>query len=436
MIRGKRNKINVITLGCAKNLVDSEVLLRQLNASGFEILHNPDHVEGGTVIINTCGFIKEAKEESIDTILQYVNARQNNKIDNLYVIGCLSERYMLELQDEIPEVDKYFGVNDIQKILKEFGGRYLEELSGERVLSTPSHYAYMKVSEGCDRKCSFCAIPIIRGKQRSKSIEELCAEANYLASLGVKELILIAQDLTAYGTDLYGEQRLVKLLEILTDIKGIDWIRLHYTYPADFPAGLIEMIRDNQTICNYLDIPFQHLSDKVLNRMHRGITQKETLLLIDKIRKTVPEITIRTTLLVGHPGEGIKEFGELKEFVKTRQFERLGVFKYSEEEGTFAAKHFKDDIPEKIKQDRFEEIMELQRGISLNINKNKVGRTMRVLIDLREGNYAVGRTESDSPEIDNEVLIMDPEKKLKIGEFYKVKITSAQEYDLFGEIVK
>ena len=435
MIRGKRNKINVITLGCAKNLVDSEVLIRQLGASGFQIAHNPDYVESGTVIINTCGFIREAKEESVDTILHYVNARKNNKIDNLYVIGCLSERYMMELRDEIPEVDHYFGVNDSQKILKELGGRWLEELAGERILSTPSHYAYLKISEGCNRKCAFCAIPLIRGKQRSKSLEELCEEANYLASLGVKELVLIAQDLTAFGTDLYGEQRLVKLLESLSDIQGIEWIRLHYTYPADFPAGLPEMIRDNQLICNYLDLPIQHISDKILKRMHRGITQKETLLLIDTIRETIPEITLRTTLMVGHPGEGKKEFHELKEFVRNRQFERLGVFKYSAEEGTFAAKHFRDNIQESVKQDRFEEIMEMQRDISLKINTKKVDTIYRTLIDSREGSYAVGRTESDSPDIDNEVLIMDPENKLQTGEFYNIRITSALEYDLFGEVV-
>lgn len=434
MIRGKRNKINIITLGCAKNLVDSEVLVRQLNASGFEIVHNPDHAEEGTVIINTCGFIKEAKEESIDTILQYVNARQNNRIDNLYVIGCLSERYKLELQHEIPEVDRYFGVNDIQQILEELGGSYQKELTGERILSTPSHFAYMKVSEGCDSKCSFCSIPLIRGEQRSKSLEELHSEADYLTSLGVRELILIAQDLTAYGIDLYGQQKIVELLEILTAVKGIDWIRLHYTYPANFPAGLPEMIRENDIICNYLDIPFQHVSDKVLSKMHRGINRTETLFLINKIRETVPEITLRTTLMVGHPGEGEREFSELKEFVKNQQFERLGVFKYSEEEGTFAAKHFKDDTPERIKQERFKEIMGIQRDISLNINKNKVGKIFRVLMDGREGNYAVGRTESDSPEIDNEVYVSDPNNNLKPGEFYKVRITGAEVYDLFGEV--
>ncbi|KPK80576.1 MAG: ribosomal protein S12 methylthiotransferase RimO [Bacteroides sp. SM23_62_1] len=435
MISRKHNKINIITLGCAKNLVDSEVLVRQLNVSGFEVLHNADPVESGTVIINTCGFIKEAKEESLDTIMQYVNARKSNLIDNLYVIGCLSERYMHELKVEIPEVDRYFGVNDLPKILKELGGRYLEELTGERILSTPPHYAYMKVSEGCDRKCSFCAIPLIRGKQKSKSLEKLHAEAQYLSSLGVKELILIAQDLTAYGTDLYGEQKLVRLLENLVAVNGISWIRLHYAYPAGFPEGLTEMIRDNPVICNYLDIPFQHISDKVLEKMHRGINRAEILFLIDRIRKTVPDISIRTTLLTGHPGEGENEFSELIQFIQDQKFERLGVFKYSEEEGTFAAKYFKDAIPTRVKEERFKNIMEIQKDLSLKANDAKVGRKIQVLIDRWEGDYAVGRTEADSPEIDNEVLVLDRNKKFKAGEFFKVQITDAREYDLFGEIV-
>ena len=429
------HKINVVTLGCAKNLVDSEVLLRQLTASGFEVVHNSNNTDARTVIINTCGFINDAKQESIDMIFQYVDARSRGKIDNLYVIGCLSQRYKYELQHEIPEVSRYFGVNEMKEILEELGGRYHKDFIGERVLSAPYHFAYLKVSEGCNRQCSFCAIPLIRGKQKSKSLEALNSEADYLASNGVRELILIAQDLTAYGNDLYGEQKLVKLLELLDNIKGIDWIRLHYAYPAGFPSGLTEIIRNNHKICKYIDIPFQHISDKVLDKMHRGINQAETLSLIAGIREAVPGIAIRTTLLVGHPGEGKKEFMDLKAFVQTQQFERLGVFKYSEEEGTFAARYFKDEIADRIKQERYEELMEIQKHISLNINKKKIGKIYRVLIDSQEGDHSVGRTEFDSPEVDNEVLIMNPERDLKVGEFYKVKITSAQEYDLFGEVV-
>ncbi len=431
----KYDKINVVTLGCAKNLVDSEVLVRQLVASGFGIAHNYNNIEARKVIINTCGFINDAKQESIEMILQYVQAKKSGKIDYLYVMGCLSERYKYELQHEIPEVDRYFGVNDVCKILEELGGNYHKELIGERILFTPDHYAYLKVSEGCDRRCSFCAIPLIRGKQRSKSFEELYSEADYLASNGVRELILIAQDITAYGNDLYGEQKLVKLLELLENVRGIEWIRLHYTYPAGFPSGLKEIIRDNPKICNYIDIPFQHISDKVLRKMHRGINHTETISLIAGIRETIPDIAIRTTLLVGHPGEGENEFRDLKSFVQKQQFERLGVFRYSEEEGTYAARYYKDEIPERIKQERYEEIMEMQRDISLDINKKKIGEMIRVLIDSREGEYAVGRTEFDSPEVDNDVLLMDPNGNLKPGEFYMVRITGAAEYELFGELI-
>jgi ribosomal protein S12 methylthiotransferase len=429
------HKINIVTLGCAKNLVDSEVLVKQLAASGFQIAHNYSDIKARKVIINTCGFINDAKEESIDMILQYVHAKKSGKIDKLYVMGCLSERYKHELQHEIPEVDRYFGVNDVPEILEELGGHYHKELIGKRILSTPNHSAYLKVSEGCDRRCSFCAIPLIRGKQRSKSLGELYSETDYLASNGVRELILIAQDLTAYGNDLYGEQKLVRLLELLDNIRGIEWIRLHYTYPAGFPSGLTEIIRDNPKICNYIDIPFQHISDKVLRKMHRGINRTETISLITRIRETVPGIAIRTTLLVGHPGEGENEFRDLKNFVQTQRFERLGVFRYSEEDGTYAARYFKDEIPERIKQERYEEIMEMQRDISLDINKKKIGETVRVLIDSREGGYAVGRTEFDSPEVDNDILLADPYENLKPGEFHLARITGAAEYELFGELI-
>jgi ribosomal protein S12 methylthiotransferase len=436
MTMKNHNKINIITLGCAKNLVDSEVLMRQLDSSGLEFVHNSDDTGFHTVIINTCGFINDAKQESIDTILKYIQAKNNGDIKYIYVIGCLSQRYKEELPTEIPEVDGWFGVNDFQRIIREMGGTYREDLFGERLLATPSHYAYLKISEGCDRLCSFCAIPMIRGKQKSRLLEDLISETRYLADRGVKELILIAQDLTAYGTDIYGKQALTELLMELTEISGIEWIRLHYAYPANFPLKVLELIAEKKVICKYLDIPFQHISDKVLGRMHRSVSRSEILELIRRIRDMVPGIAIRTTLLVGHPGEGEKEYRELLDFVKDQQFERLGVFTYSEEQGTFASKHYKDKILQRVKQERLEEIMEIQMNISLNINNKKIGDIYKVLIDSREGDFAVGRTEFDSPEVDNEVLVKDPEKKLERGRFYKIRITGAEDYDLFGEVYK
>jgi ribosomal protein S12 methylthiotransferase len=430
----KQKKVSIITLGCAKNLVDSEVLMRQLDASGFEFIHNSDDSDARTIIINTCGFINDAKQESIDTILKYVHAKKSGQIKFIYVIGCLSERYKEELPKEIPEVDGWFGVNDFQRIVTKLGGNFKEELFGERWLATPSHYAYLKISEGCDRLCSFCAIPLIRGKQKSRPLEDLIKETSYLADKGVKELILIAQDLTAYGTDIYGKQSLQELLNGLTKISGIEWIRLHYTYPANFPLKVLELMAGKNVICKYLDIPFQHISDKVLDRMHRSTSRSEILKLIGKIRDMVQGIAIRTTLLVGHPGEGEKEFKELVDFVKVQQFERLGVFTYSEEQGTFASKHYKDIIPLFTKQKRFEEIMEIQRNISLNINQKKIGSIYNVLIDSRKGEFAIGRTEFDSPEVDNEVLVKDPEARLEPGKFYKIRITGAEDYDLIGEV--
>jgi ribosomal protein S12 methylthiotransferase len=434
MTGDKHRKINVITLGCAKNLVDSEILMRQLDASGFQVMHDSDGFDTGTVIINTCGFIQDATQESIDTILRYVRAKKEGHISKLYVIGCLSQRYMPELIKEIPEVNGWFGVNDFHSIINELGGNYREELYGERLLTTPSHYAYLKISEGCDRLCSFCAIPLIRGKQRSRPLHDLLTEARYLTTTGVKELILIAQDLTAYGTDIYGKQSLPELLDELTRTDGIEWIRLHYTYPANFPLKILELMAERNVICKYLDIPFQHISDKVLARMHRGTGRAGILDLINRIRDTVPGIAIRTTLLAGHPGEDEKEFSELIDFVKNQQFERLGVFTYSEEQGTFAATHYKDIIPQRVKNRRLKEIMEIQRNISLNINNKKIGNIYNVLIDSREGKYAVGRTEYDSPEIDNEVLVNDPENQLVPGNFYRIRIKDADSYDLFGEI--
>ncbi|MBL7111402.1 MAG: 30S ribosomal protein S12 methylthiotransferase RimO [Bacteroidales bacterium] len=427
-------KINVVTLGCAKNLVDSEILMRQAKANGFQIIHDSNDISARTVIINTCGFIRDAKQESIDTILDWVHAKENGDIDNLFVMGCLSERYKKDLQEEIPEVDQYFGVNDLRQIIEKLGGKYKQELVGERLLSTPGHYGYLKISEGCDRKCSFCAIPLIRGRQVSKSFEVLVAEAEFMASQGVKELILIAQDLTAYGMDLYKRQALSELLDQLVPIKGIAWIRLHYAYPANFPVDVLDRIREYDKICNYLDIPFQHIYDEVLKKMHRGISHDETVRLIDLIRDKVPGIAIRTTLLTGHPGESDQAFAGLKSFVQQQQFERVGVFNYSEEEDTFAANHFKDEIPEEVKLKRLEEIMEIQDDISLAGNQKLIGKHLKVLIDRQEGEFMIGRTEFDSPEIDQEVLVRS-DKNLDTGSFYFVEITGAETHDIYGTII-
>jgi ribosomal protein S12 methylthiotransferase len=425
-------KINVITLGCSKNLVDSEVLLRQIDAHEIEVEHDASDSDAGTVIINTCGFIRDAKQESIDTILEYVREKEEGRIERLFVMGCLSERYKSELAKEIPEVDQYFGVNDIRQVISRLGGDLKMEFLGERKRITPAHYAYLKISEGCDRKCSFCAIPLIRGRQQSKSIEALVRETELLVEKGVKELILIAQDLTSYGTDLYGKRELPGLLEALAGVPGLPWIRLHYTYPAAFPEEILYLIRDFDNICNYLDIPFQHISDKVLSKMHRGITRNETLRLLEKIRTIIPGAAIRTTLLTGHPGEGEEAFSELVEFVQTARFERLGVFTYSEEEGTWGAANLQDDIPEAVKLVRLEELMQIQQYISLSINEKRVGDTRKVLIDRREGDYFIGRTEFDSPEVDNEVLI-ETKNALVAGEFTDVTFTRAEPFDLYGK---
>lgn len=414
--------------------MDSEVLMKQLDGSGFRIVHDSDDFDAKTVLINTCGFISDARQESIDTILKFAKAKKDGRIDNLFVFGCLSQRYMSELTREIPEVDNWFGVNDLRRILNTLGGKYREELHGERILTTPSHYAYLKVSEGCDRLCSFCAIPLIRGRQKSKTLNEIITEANLLAMKGVKEIILIAQDLTAYGMDIYGKQKLPELLDKLTDIKDILWIRLHYAYPASFPMKILNLMATRKQICKYIDLPFQHISDKVLSKMHRGINRSEILDLIRKIRETVPGVAIRTTLLVGHPGEGDKEFSELCSFVESQEFERLGVFKYSEEEGTFSARNYRDIVPEVVKEKRLKEIMEVQSKISLKINEKKIGSNWDILIDSHEGKFAVGRSEHDSPEIDNEVLVYDPKEKLLSGQFYNIRIKSAENYDLYGEL--
>ena len=425
-------KINVITLGCSKNLVDSEVLMRQIEEQGIEVEHDAAESDAGTVIINTCGFIQDAKQESIDTILEFVREKEEGRLDGLFVMGCLSERYKSELAREIPEVDQYFGVNDIRQVISQLGGKLKTELLGERKLTTPSHYAYLKISEGCDRKCSFCSIPLIRGRQKSRSIEELVRETEWLVQRGVKEVILVAQDLTAYGTDLYGKRELPGLLDRLAGVPGLSWLRLHYTYPAAFPEKILHQIRNHDNICHYLDIPFQHISDTILANMHRGITRDETLRLIDRIRTVIPGAAIRTTLLTGFPGEGEKEFSELVDFVQNTRFERLGVFTYSEEDGTWGASNLSDDIPEDIKMARLEELMQIQQSISQSINEKLVGKTMKILVDRKEGDFFVGRTEYDSPEVDNEVLI-ETEKALVPGFFTDVAFTRAEPCDMYGK---
>jgi ribosomal protein S12 methylthiotransferase len=432
---GKRNAINVITLGCSKNLVDSESLMRQLDANQIAVTHNAEHSPARTVIINTCGFIKDAKQESINIILQYIRAKEQGLIDHVVVMGCLSERYKKDLEKEIKDVDKYFGVNDLQLIIQHLGLSYKQTLLGERFLTTPSHYAYLKISEGCDRKCAFCAIPLIRGRHVSKPREAIVAEARKLAEGGVKELILIAQDLTWYGMDLYGKQALPELLEDLSELTAIAWIRLHYAYPAGFPRDVIRVMKERANICRYLDIPFQHSSNAVLKLMHRGHTQKQNIELIEFIRREIPDITLRTTLITGHPGETGHAFSGLKQFVERVEFERLGVFTYSEEEDTWAANHYRDTIPEKIKKERAEILMALQQNISMKLNYKKIGSLFKVLIDGREGEYYTGRMESDSPEIDNETLIPVVNNDVVIGNFYQVRITGTEEFDLYGELI-
>ena len=426
-----RHRINIITLGCSKNLVDSEVLMGQLNAADVDVVHNSDE-PADVVIVNTCGFINDAKEESIDTILQYAEAKKAGAVGKVYVMGCLSQRYRKELEAEMLEVDGFFGVNDLPEILKALGVDYKKELTGERLLTTPSHYAYFKISEGCNKKCSFCAIPLIRGKHISRPVEELIHEASILAAKGVKELILIAQDLTYYGYDLYGERKLVSLLESLCKIEGIEWIRLHYAYPSDFPVEIADMIKNNPKICNYLDIPLQHISDSLLKSMKRGVTGKKTRKLLEILREKNPDIAIRTSLIVGYPGETSEHFEQLKVFVKEQRFDRLGVFIYSPEEDT-SAWDLQDVVPEEVKKERMEEIMEIQQEISLEKNLVKVGKEYKVLIDRKEGEFFVGRSEFDSPEVDNEILI-ESAVPLQIGNFYPVKIERADYFDLFGKI--
>ncbi len=425
------DKILIITLGCSKNIVDSEKLMRQLSANSLKIEYDKTNSNARTVIINTCGFINDAKQESIDTILHYINARKNNEIDRLYVIGCLSQRYANELRKELPEVDKYFGVNSLKEIIESLNYKYSKELLNERYLSTPSHYAYLKISEGCNRKCSFCSIPFIRGSYNSSPVEELIAESKILAKNGVKELIIIAQDISYYGIDLYKTHKLTYLLNKLADIEGIEWLRLQYAYPLGITKELIETIGNNPKICKYLDIPLQHISDNMLKLMRRGINKNNIVRLINKIREKVPGIFLRTTMLVGHPGETEKDFNELLEFVNNYRFERLGIFTYSNEENTYSAKNYSDSIPNKTKIQRANKIMAVQQSISFETNQKFIGNCKKIIIDSKESDFYIGRTEFDSPEVDNEVLIKS-DRILKKGNFYNVQITGANEFDLRG----
>ncbi|WP_114491680.1 30S ribosomal protein S12 methylthiotransferase RimO [Candidatus Ulvibacter alkanivorans] len=428
----KKNKINVVTLGCSKNVYDSEVLMGQLRANNKEVVHEE---EGNVVVINTCGFIANAKEESVNTILEYVQKKEDGVVDKVFVTGCLSERYKPDLQKEIPNVDQYFGTTELPGLLKALGADYKHELIGERLTTTPKNYAYLKIAEGCDRPCSFCAIPIMRGKHKSTPIEQLVTEAKNLAADGVKELILIAQDLTYYGLDLYKKRNLAELLQQLVKVEGIEWIRLHYAFPTGFPMDVLEVMRNEPKVCNYIDIPLQHIADPILKSMRRGTTKAKTTKLLQEFRKAVPEMAIRTTLIVGYPGETEEDFQTLKQWVEEMRFERLGCFTYSHEENTHAYS-LEDDVPEDVKMDRANQIMEVQSQISWELNQEKIGKEYRVVIDRKEGSYYVGRTEFDSPDVDNEVLINAEEGYLRTGEFFTVKITAAEDFDLYAEVVK
>ncbi len=427
----KKNKINVVTLGCSKNVYDSEVLMGQLKANNKEVVHEE---EGNVVVINTCGFIANAKEESVNTILEYVQKKDQGVVDKVFVTGCLSERYKPDLQKEIPDVDQYFGTTELPGLLKALGADYKHELIGERLTTTPKNYAYLKIAEGCDRPCSFCAIPLMRGKHKSTPIEELVTEAEKLAADGVKELVLIAQDLTYYGLDLYKERKLADLLRALVKVDGIEWIRLHYAFPTGFPMEVLEVMRKELKICNYIDIPLQHIADPILKSMRRGTTKAKTTKLLKEFRAAVPEMTIRTTLIVGYPGETQEDFETLRDWVKEMRFERLGCFTYSHEENTHAF-NLEDDVPEEVKMDRANEIMEIQSQISWELNQQKIGQEFKVVIDRKEGQYFVGRTEFDSPDVDNEVLIDASKFYLKTGEYTTVKIYEAEDFDLYGEVV-
>ena len=432
----KKNEIDIITMGCSKNLVDSELLMKQFEANGYHCVHDSKRPQGEIAVINTCGFIEDAKQESIDTILEFVQRKQEGKLNKLYVMGCLSQRYQKELEKEIPEVDKFYGKFNYKQLLGELGKADVASCDGTRHLTTPHHYAYVKISEGCDRHCAYCAIPIITGKHVSRPKEEILQEVRDMVADGVKEFQVIAQELTYYGIDIDGKHHITDLISDMADIPGVKWIRLHYAYPNQFPMDLLDVMREKPNVCKYLDIALQHISDHMLDRMHRHVSKQETMDLIETIRKKVPGIHLRTTLMVGFPGETEQDFQELMEFVKWARFERMGAFAYSEEEGTYSAKNYEDDVPQEVKQRRLDELMLLQQTISEEVEADKVGKVMPVIIDRKEGDYYIGRTEYCSPEVDPEVLIPAGEKRLRVGNFYNVKMTQSEEFDLYGEVVK
>lgn len=432
----KKNQIDIVTMGCSKNLVDSETLMKLFEDNGYHCVHDPKRPQGEIAVINTCGFIEDAKQESIDTILEFIQAKEEGQLRKLYVMGCLSQRYQKELEAEMPEVDKFYGKFNYKELLKELGKADVPACSGTRHLTTPHHYAYIKISEGCNRRCAYCAIPIITGKHVSRPMDEILDEVRQLVADGVKEFQIIAQELTYYGVDLDGKHHITELISRMADIPGVKWIRLHYAYPNQFPLDLLDVMREKPNVCKYLDIALQHISDNMLNRMHRHVSKQETIDLLKTIRERVPGIHIRTTLMVGFPGETQEDFHELLEFVRTQRFERMGAFAYSEEEGTYSANNYEDDVPAEVKQRRLDELMILQQEISAEVEAEKVGKVLKVIIDRKEGDYYVGRTEFCSPEVDPEVLIKAGEKRLRVGCFYNVKITQSEEFDLYGEVVK
>ena len=432
----KKNRVDVITMGCSKNLVDSEYLMRQLQECGYEVTHDSEEPCGEIAVINTCGFIGDAKQESINMILEFCQRKEEGDLKKLYVMGCLSERYLDELREEITQVDKFYGKFNWTELLADLKQQYHEELAQERVLTTPGHYAYIKISEGCNRRCAYCAIPIITGAHKSRPIEEIVAEVRGLVAKGVKEFQIIAQELTFYGVDLYKKQSIAELVERISDVEGVEWIRLHYAYPSNFPYDLLRVMREKKNVCKYLDIALQHVSTKVLKKMHRNVTKEDTYALVERMRQEVPGICLRTTMMVGFPGEGEKEFEELMDFVKWAKFDRLGAFAYCEEEGTFAAENYRDSISNKKKQERLDRLMEVQQRISTRLNEAKTGNVYKTVIDRVEGDYYIGRTEFDSPDVDTEVLINVNEGELVIGNFYKVRITDATEFDLMGTVEK
>lgn len=432
----RKNTIDIITLGCSKNLVDSERLIRQLELNGYRVTHDSENPQGEIVVVNTCGFIADAQEESVNMILELCQAKEEGRVKQVYVMGCLSQRFMKELGHEIPQVDKFYGKFNWTELLNDLGKTYQQERQYERRLTTPKHYAYLKISEGCDRHCAYCAIPIITGHHQSRPMEDIVAEVEHLVSEGVKEFQVIAQELTYYGLDIYGEQKIAELVERISEVKGVKWIRLHYAYPMNFPWELLKVIRERKNVCKYLDIALQHVSTKVLTNMQRHVNKEDTYALIERIRKEVPGIALRTTLMVGFPGEGEAEFEELKEFVRWARFDRMGAFAYSEEEGTPAQKQFKDEVSDEVKQQRLSELMDLQQDISAEVQAEKVGQTLKVIIDRKEGEYYVGRTEFDSPEVDPEVLIPVAYGILRKGSFYNVHIVDSDDFDLYGKVTK